>query len=410
MRTRSHRSIATERSGDILFLALVVVSYVIAFAVPLATATPLRIVALFATGALYTVNGIYGSKHAERAANPRVLALYFAIQLALGSIIVYLSEVRGMLIMLPLIGQSIEWLAGRWRVISCAVVSLVTLAAGALIISSEAAAQGARLAFLTSGEFRSIFMPVILQYGLATAFVVIWTQFAVRERETRAQVERLADELEQANAKLRAYAAEAEELATLRERNRLAREIHDGLGHHLTAINMQLEAGRAVLAHDQALALDALDKAQGLAQDGLAEVRRSVVALRASPLDTRTLVDAVGELVDELRAVGVATGYAVEGSERTLDPQVGLALYRAAQEATTNIRKHAQASSAQLTLDYGRPDAVCLAVWDNGVGSADPSGGYGLLGMRERVHLVGGQVRVETAPGEGFSLQVEVPT
>jgi signal transduction histidine kinase len=215
--------------------------------------------------------------------------------------------------------------------------------------------------------------------------------------------------LQEANRQLREYAAQAEELATVHERNRLAREIHDGLGHYLTGINMQIQAGRAVLDVDRAVALDALDQAQALAQEGLTEVRRSVAALRASPLDNQSLPQAIGSLVNECRTAGIATAFTVRGESRDLPPQVELTLYRAAQEGMTNMRKYAQASSAEVELDYREKGQIYLAVRDSGVGTDDPSGGYGLVGVRERVHLLGGQVHIETAPGEGFSLQVQVP-
>jgi signal transduction histidine kinase len=256
-------------------------------------------------------------------------------------------------------------------------------------------------------------LPIVLSYASALAFVVIFVQGAVRERQARAQVERLAAELGDANRQLRAYAAQAEKLATAQERNRMAREIHDGLGHYLTAINMQVQAGRAVLEHDRSRAFDALDKAQGLAKEGLAEVRRSVASLRASPLDNRSLLDAIGVQVDECRAAGVATALTVRGETCALSPQIELALYRAAQEGLTNICKHAQASSAEVVVDYldvtPQGGVMRLAVHDSGVGSDDPGGGFGLIGVRERMHMLGGKVRVETAPGEGFTLAIELP-
>jgi signal transduction histidine kinase len=168
-----------------------------------------------------------------------------------------------------------------------------------------------------------------------------------------------------------------------------------------------------VLEHNRETALDAFDKAQTLAQEGLAEVRRSVAALRASPLDTRPLPEAVGDLVDECRAAGIATDYAVPGEVRTLDLQAEQVLYRAAQEGMTNVRKHAQASHAQVTLAYpeaaGDTAMVRLTIRDYGVGSDDPSGGFGLIGIQERVRLLGGEMHIETAPGEGFTLTVAVP-
>ena len=252
-------------------------------------------------------------------------------------------------------------------------------------------------------------IPYAMQFLLAYAFVILYTLAAEREHQARTEVERLAAELQQANLQLREYAAQAEELATVHERNRLAREIHDGLGHYLTGINMQIQAGRAVLDYDREVAMDALDQAQSLAQEGLTEVRRSVSALRASPLDNQSLPQAIEGLVDECRASGIATAFSVLGEVRGLAPQIDLALYRVAQEGMTNMRKYAQTTSAEVTLDYRDQDEIRLTICDQGVGTDDPSGGYGLVGVRERVHLLGGTVQVETAPGEGFTLQVQVP-
>ncbi len=248
-----------------------------------------------------------------------------------------------------------------------------------------------------------------MAYLAGIVFVVVFTQVAVSERRTRAEVERLAAELGEANRKLREYAVQAEELATAKERNRVAREIHDSLGHYLTVINVQIEAARAVMQSDRERALDALSKAQTLTQEGLAEVRRSVAALRASPTESRPLPEVVATLVDECRASGILTESLVTGTPRPLPPQAELTLYRAAQEGLTNVRKHAHASRADLTLDYSDAARVRLVVQDNGVGGNGSSGGFGLLGLRERVQLLGGQVRTRTAAGQGFTLEVEVP-
>ena len=150
-------------------------------------------------------------------------------------------------------------------------------------------------------------------------------------------------------------------------------------------------------------------KAQSLTQEGLADVRRSVAALRAGPTGSRPLPAAVADLADESRAAGIVTTLDVRGAPRSLTPQAELALYRAAQEALTNVRKHARASRADLTLDYAAADRVRLVIQDNGVGAGEPDGGFGLLGLRERVQLVGGSVSLHSAPGEGFRLEVEAP-
>ena len=92
-----------------------------------------------------------------------------------------------------------------------------------------------------------------------------------------------------------------------------------------------------------------------------------------------------------------------------LAPQVASALYRAAQEGLTNARKHARPDSARVTLDYRAADRICLTVADDGVGSANTTEGFGLLGLRERAQLLGGTVAVRTTPGDGFVLEVQVP-
>lgn len=249
-----------------------------------------------------------------------------------------------------------------------------------------------------------------LQFFFAVIFTVVFTSLAVSSEKARGEVQRLAGELSDANGKLREYAVQAGELAATRERNNLAREIHDTLGHYLTALNMQLEAGSALLPDDPPRARSALEKAQGLAREGLREIRRSVSSLRASPLDHQSLADALRRVIEESAASGVRTELQLLGEVRALSTQAELTLYRAGQEGLTNVRKHAQATSAQLVLDYRKAGRVALSLVDNGVGTgASTPDGFGLLGLRERALLLGGSVRIRTSPGKGFALEVEVP-
>src|SRR5205085_6155620 len=167
---------------------------------------------------------------------------------------------------------------------------------------------------------------IALTYGTGIVFVVVFTRIAASERKARA-------ELGAANRRLREYAAQVEELATTKERNRLAREIHDSLGHYLTVVNVQIAAAQTLLAHDQPRALDHLCKAQLLTQEGLAEIRRSVAALRASPIESRPLAEALAMLVEQWNAAGLSVSLTVDGTIRSLTPQANLTLYRAAQES-----------------------------------------------------------------------------
>jgi signal transduction histidine kinase len=242
----------------------------------------------------------------------------------------------------------------------------------------------------------------------AVFFVAVFAQMRLNEQQARERTERLMGELEQANAQLATYATQAEELAMTQERNRLAREIHDNLGHYLTVVNVQIEAAKVVMESDPGNALDALNKAQELTQTGLSRVRESVSALRESPVSNRPLSEAIASLVQEAQSSGIVTEFIVVGEPQTLENKVALALYRAAQEGLTNVRRHARASRVDVMLDF-QPSKVCLQVKDNGVGAEETSGGFGLLGIQERIKLLGGRLEINTGPGKGFCLTAFVP-
>jgi signal transduction histidine kinase len=388
-----------DAGGSLAFVATVVAAYASLF---LAGSTGLSlgtVLAVLALGAVLLLVGTAGySRVASRGPGP--VWLYLLIQVALASTALYLCRAQGFtsLLYFPLVSHAWYSLPRRQAYLACALITIAFMGVIALLAGWPAAL----------GNSFVILAGVI--------FVAVFTDQTLREQKARGEVERLARELADANLQLRAHAEQVEELATAKERNRLAREIHDSLGHYLTVINVQLEAARLLLDRgDQAppdetgRALAALRKAQSLAQEGLADVRRSVAALRAGPNGSRPLPEAVTALADEARAAGIVTHFNLHGQARPLTAQAELTLYRAAQEALTNVRKHARASRAEVTLDYAAPERVRLTIADNGVGSAAASGGFGLLGLRERVQLLGGTVATHTAPGEGFRLEVEAP-
>jgi signal transduction histidine kinase len=244
-----------------------------------------------------------------------------------------------------------------------------------------------------------------LRNGLGTlaaaAFTAVVTELLRREQRARAE---LAD----ANLRLRGYAAQAEELATTQERNRLARDIHDGLGHHLTVVQMQVQAARAVLSSDPVKADAVLAKAQQQSTEALAEVRRSVATLR-EPRTQPPLGEALKVLAEDTSAAGVPTELEIVGIVRPLGHDAEDSLFRAAQEGLTNVRKHAEAGRARLVLDYRADGTVRLAVCDDGRGVTASGDGFGLLGLRERAARLGGSLDVESAPDRGTTLRMVVP-
>ncbi len=189
------------------------------------------------------------------------------------------------------------------------------------------------------------------------------------------------------------------ELSAAAERNRVARDIHDGLGHHLTAVSVLLEKASAFRERDPAVADRALADARESARRALDDVRRSVRTLR----EPFRLSSALAELTRGLK-VRLDCG----GDESGYDPAVLLAGYRAAQEGITNALRHASASDVAVDVHCGQ-SGLRLVVADDGRGLADGREGFGLLGMRERVAQVGGAVEVHTAPGAGTRLVVTIP-
>ena len=376
-------------SGNIAFVIVICASYASAATAIIYSRRPVHAweaTVLVTVGAAYLLVGTYGFAICRRSQSLLVGVSYFFIQLLLAATLVLLLGNTGelSLILLPLAGQCALLLPLRGMVPVCCLI-YVTLVMPLIIRNRWVDA-----------------IAIAVIYGTGIVFVVVFTRVAASEREARTA-------LAQANQLLRDHAAQVEELATTKERNRLAREIHDSLGHYLTVVNVQISAAQAIFDQDRPRALDHLSKAQALTQEGLAEVRHSVAALRASPTESRPLPEALARLAEQWNAAGLRTSFVVAGTVRSLTPQVNLTLYRTAQEALTNVGKHAHATNVDLHLDYRDEGSVHLSVKDDGVGSDNSEGGFGLLGVRERVQQLSGAVRVRTGSGKGFALDVEIP-
>lgn len=230
-----------------------------------------------------------------------------------------------------------------------------------------------------------------------------------RERYTRYRSEALTKELDAANAQLRQYSAQVEELSATQERNRIAREIHDTLGHSLTVVNMQLETANALIGTQPEKAAEFVQKAQAITKRGLGDVRDSVASLRSSPLDGNDFEGALKGLLDTAASSGIETKFELLGEPRPLGTQASLAIYRSVQEGLTNVRKHAKARRVELAVDYRKPERISIRLRDDGVGCEAATGGFGIMGIRERMQLLKGQSEVKTAPGEGLELRIEIP-
>jgi signal transduction histidine kinase len=235
------------------------------------------------------------------------------------------------------------------------------------------------------------------------AAVAAWS-FARRSR-----VDRL-EQMELALAREQTAREEHARAAALDERARIAREMHDVLAHSLSALSLNLQGARLMLARDGASheAITQVERAQKLAADGLTEARRAVSALRE---DTVPAARGIADLVTSARLeTGTPTEFTLTGSPRTLSGSADATLYRTAQEALSNSRKHAPGAPVRVELSY-LADRVELTVTDEQGRrpTHGPSGGYGLTGMRERAELIGGEL--ELGPTEtGWRVHLVVPS
>jgi two-component system NarL family sensor kinase len=208
--------------------------------------------------------------------------------------------------------------------------------------------------------------------------------------------------------------AQSAQIGALEERNRLAREIHDTLAQSLTGIALQLESADAMLESGIKLerVRQIVGRALNLTRSSLEDVRRSVLDLRAAPLEGRDLAQALLGLIEEKRAQHVVEiSFEQVGASLALPLRLEVCLYRIAQEALNNALWHSAASQIKLQLVLS-PDKVRLLVEDNGKGfelSEVQSGHYGLVGMRERARLLGGSLTIASSPNVGVQIEAQLP-
>jgi two-component system, sensor histidine kinase and response regulator len=231
------------------------------------------------------------------------------------------------------------------------------------------------------------------------------------------QLQQTQVELEQALAQERSLKQRIEEMAAIEERNRIAREIHDSVGHSLTALNVQMQAVASLLLSDPTQAQVFLTQAQCLGTTAMQEVRESVRALRADGQVEKPLAETIAALAEEFRQVTGIPPTVETCLTQPVASSVSKALYRIVQEALTNISKYAQATQVQIrlvTIENDRLDGssrIKLTIADNGQGfnGQQSTTGFGLQGMQERVAALDGEFQLTTSPGAGCQIQVELP-
>jgi signal transduction histidine kinase len=306
-----------------------------------------------------------------------------------------LSLVDGRLVTVPksvfFLGMAAAYLLGNLPDAARARLGLViVLGCAALIVYDDPKAS--------NGEF--VFVPVL--------FGACWLAgFVLREREREAEA-----------AELRALQAEHEREAAARiavaeERARIARELHDVVAHAVSVMVLQVGAVRHKLPDAETESRDALRGVEQAGRTALTEMRRLLAAMRREGEEAELVpqpgLDNLDRLLDEVGRSGLPVELHVEGDPFPLPRGIDLSAYRIVQEGLTNALKHAQASTADVTLRYG-PNELGIEVRDDGLGTSPTDGlGHGLVGVRERVKIYGGEMSAGAANGDGFVLSTRLP-
>lgn len=236
--------------------------------------------------------------------------------------------------------------------------------------------------------------------------------WALRQAEqARLRSQELLEELQLAHTQLQEYAAQAEQLAIAEERNRLAREMHDALGHRLTVAVVQLEGAQRLIPTNPERAASMVGTMREQLKEALAELRQTVATLRTPLTDDLPLATAVTHLAHNFQeSTGLQVHLHLPPALPALPAPHRLALYRVAQESLTNIQRHAQATEVWLELQphNGR---LHLTICDNGQGfpTNQPNGRFGLLGLRERAEQLGGQFAWQNRPEGGAQITFLLP-
>ncbi|MCA0970570.1 sensor histidine kinase [Halobacillus litoralis] len=245
--------------------------------------------------------------------------------------------------------------------------------------------------------------------GAFVVFSVIVGRLIYRLMEAQETVSEQYGELKDAHDQLKQYSEQVEELTAIEERNRISREIHDTVGHKMTALLMQLQVARELQQADPDKSASALQVSEDLAREALHETRMSVRTLQSTREDARSFVTKVRELLEDYeRQTGLESMFHVEGEPTNLPPTIQLTMTRLVQESLTNAVKHGHAKTCEVEL-ITEEERVTLHITDDGKGAGDVQFGFGMTNMRERVQEYGGRLTFETQPDKGFSLRAVFP-
>ncbi|GGA12503.1 sensor histidine kinase [Okeania sp. KiyG1] len=259
-----------------------------------------------------------------------------------------------------------------------------------------------RLPLFARERFILVILSSIILFGLVIVFLQLLVKAIMSERKSREQ-------LAIANEKLRQYALKIENIAALEERNRIAREIHDSLGHYLTVLNVSLEAAWKLRKSEPQESIEFLADAKQLGSKALNEVRQSVATLRSNWWENQSLESAIATLIADFhKSTGILPTSNINLNSSP-DNELKIAVYRIVQEALTNIYKYAEATTVEINIFTTKK--LHLIIQDNGKGFNlnQNTTGFGLQGMQERALALGGKFEILTSPNTGCKIIADFP-
>ena len=265
------------------------------------------------------------------------------------------------------------------------------------------------------GEHAIDWMGVVLDFGFVV-FSGLVGSLIRHYKVSRLQIQQLYQELggshqalREAHEQLSDYTKQVEALTATRERNRIAREIHDTVGHTMTALIVQLQAARKLQDRDPEKSRETLLRCEDLARSALQEVRLSVRAIRDEDGSDASLIEALRKLLSDFSEISdMAACLHVQGHPGVIGQALQPALYRIVQESLTNAKRHGSAANASVKLTC-TDEKVTLEICDDGIGTGEIAPGFGLINMRERVAEQGGTIQFASAAGQGFCVSVTFP-
>jgi signal transduction histidine kinase len=357
--------------------------------------------AVLSLGATLVINILWFQYHKQQLVRRHTLIFHWAFNIVTTLLVLAAFAFSGASEIVFLLFMQVAQFAsifGVWP--AGAIYSVVSLGAAMGIIKAYGQSNGALI------QIGAEFMAGIL-------FILVFVLLERRSALASERAEGLLKDLQAANAALKAAHKKEKELAIAEERMRLARDIHDGLGHHLTVLSIQLQAAEKLVERNPQAATQALQVSRSEAQAALEEVRRSVGVMRQSPAESQPLVEMIASLVHDFgEHTGLPSDFEPGGTPIELSPFAEQTLFRTVQESLTNIQKHARGvRHIRVKLVYSA-ESIHLVVSDDGQpsdGAPSAQSGYGLQGLRERVDQLGGEFCCGPVSSNGFQVDVSIP-